>query len=556
MHCSYLILCDLCKQSAISARDEIEDQIERTLHDLNIAVAELAGTSQGGEKSGADGSKGSSTKREPKNLGEAVLSGDTGTVAAMPLWRTVRSRVDSLYKQWLEARKCCRDALVAQIEIHPSSSKLFSLGSSTSYNRQNTTESSSISRATGRVGSAESNKRKPFLTAFAEGEEENGESSTFLDLSAISAGGSDAYLQARISTARSVSSVGSRFSTTSSRFGTNNKGNSSNANMALRLATPSTIRVYHMLGLRRPKSVIKIEDAMGTGGTEENGSFELDRHRIFQLQRDLVDFARAAFQVCCEDPIASMQMPQGHDPSASPAAVSMSHLTDLHRASRRLLIDVSALAPLAPVDARFPMSSGISGLDSLVAEMADVLSKTKNGNKLMQNESITRAIDRATTEQAALVQCLYFAEQHAKSAQAKERQQAVRVKSFNARAIGVVEKCDADIQEALKLVHNVVLETNNAEKCRIELPSGNSAHTNGRINRGSSTSSAAAVCPLDALCRGYMGAEVAALVNSIRTFANNFESIESCLTTVRRHIRKDIIKELETMLTKTLLIPS
>lgn len=514
------------------------------MHDLTLAIAEIAGTSSSDNeiniKAAGKDKISSSLKREPKPLGAAIADAANTSnhsvkadAPAAPMWRAVRGRVESLYRQWIEARKSCRDAVIAQIEVHPSSSKLFSCGGIGEL--KNTTDAPAIVR-TGTSGPE--TKRRPFMTSFSEdaNASESGHDS-FLDLSEITAGSPRG--QSRMSTARSVSSVGTRIGTSSStRAGFKNQNQ--DKSIAFRTATPSTMRVYQMLGLRPPKSVLRRDDDIGN---LSRGTFELDRHRVFQLQRDLVDFSRAAYEVCCEDVVEnSNETRDDRSISSRKLPISLSRLTELQRISRKLLIDTSALAPLTPTNAKFPMNSDISGLDALLSEVVDVLSKTKGGAKMMQNESITRAIERATTEQSALVQCLHFAEVHAKAQQQRKKASMDGIKNFKSKAAGIIDQCDTEIQDAIKLVHTVVLETERAESCLIELPT--TTPQCGRSQSGRTNG----VKPLDALSRGFLGSDVAALINSIRTFANNFDSIQSCLGTVRRHIKTDIAVDLERIL--------
>ena len=475
------------------------------MHDLTLAIAEIAGTSSSGDKAKDIGTpakekNSSSLKKEPKSLGtalsEAASSSNSSVnveTPAAPMWRAVRGRVESLYRQWLEARKSCRDAVIAQIEVHPSSSKLFSCGGIS--NLRSATDPPSGAR---NGFSGVESKRKSFTTSFSEeiNESESGHE-TFLDLSEISAGSPRG--QSRMSTARSVSSVGSIISKTS-RAGFKSKNQ--DKNIAFRTATPSTMRVYQMLGLKPPKSVLRRNDENG----DDSGAFELDRHRVFQLQRDLVDFSRAAYEVCCGDLIensnesSTKSLFREEDSRRSrKLQINLSRLTELQRASQKLLIHTSALAPLAPTNARFPMNSDVSGLDALVSEVVDILSKTKGGVKLMHNESVTRAIERATTEQNALVQCLHFAEVHTRTQQQRKEASIDCVKSFKLKAAGIIDRCDAEIQDALKLVHAVVSETERAEHCLVELPTA--TPRSARIQSGGSSG----VKPLDALSRGFLG---------------------------------------------------
>lgn len=431
------------------------------------------------------------------------------------------------------ARKSCRDAVIAQIEVHPASSKLFSIGGKGTP----TTNRPSIKK-----GTAETKKR-PFMTSLTEeGGDLKGFNTTFIDLSEIRP--STPPLQGVV-TARSVSSIASRMSTSSSRM-ESVKHSTNSGGMALRIADPSTIRIYQMLGLRPPKSVLKREDTVGESAS---ATFEFDRHRIFQLQRDLVAFSRAAFQVCCEDTIKDVSG-ELNTKVFSGTSVDKAHLAELQSASQKLLIDTSALAPLAPTNANFPMTSNITGLDALIAEFAELCSKHKNGAKLMQSESLTRAIERATTEQSALVQCLHFAKIHVQSSQKKEELRLNAGKEFREKVNIAIDKCDLKLKTALQHVRLVVSETANAENSLIELPTRLS-EKDSRVNKGSSHGKYSnAVRPLDALSRGFLGAEVAALINSIRTFASNFEDIDGCLASLRRYVKNEISKELELTLAK------
>lgn len=534
-------------QSAISYRDDIENQIDRTLCDLSLAIAEIAGQ-YGSERDATSTLRSNrdvgTSKRDSKPLEEAVaIDKSVAFSSTAPLWRSVRGRVDLLHQQWMDARKSCRDAVVAHIEVHPISSKLFCLGGAEHGNAASANHSSSR-------GSADDKKRKPFMTSLNEedGEITDSGSKTFLNLSDIGPVSPNKQ-SARVSSARSVSSIGSRMSTATSQFGGVCKNAS--AGMVLRPVAPSTIRVYQMLGLRPPKSVMKRDEAMGD---DSGAGVELDRHRIFQLQRDLVKFSRAAFQFCNElsDPTikysqkqqsvydASIEIPQAKEA----CSFEVDSLLDLRHTSQRLLIDTAALAPIAPNNSEFPMASNLSGLDALIVEISEICSKSKHGSKIMQSESLTRAIDRAITEQAALVQCLHFADVHAKAAQNKEKKKKTAMEEFKITVNGVIDRCDVELKSMMEIVRHVIIETGRAENCMVELPTTTNVTKAHRSSKDTHT----AVYPLDALSRGFLGAEVAAFVNSIRAFLNNFENIQSCLVTVRKHMKTSILKELEQLL--------
>jgi hypothetical protein len=190
------------------------------------------------------------------------------------------------------------------------------------------------------------------------------------------------------------------------------------------------------------------------------------------------------------------------------------------------------------------MSDDVTGLEALVAEL-QLQSKAARASP---PEVIERIIERAQAEQEALVRALGYSEVHARSDAARQKIFSEKVRTISSSLRRIFEEQSRDLKRLQgEVIRPLAGSIASAEHARLHLdglsisiPGSNSS---GK-KRTSSAPQTAAVNPLDALARGYMGGEVAALVNSLRVFEPGIQQLEKSLEKLSLLLGSQIPSEL------------
>ncbi len=453
------------------------------------------------------------------------LSTQSGPPAAAagkagPLWSAAKARVDSLYSQWVAARAECNLVASSFIEIPPHGS-FYIVGGGPSSDPKDVSSSAGHPPATGQssrsarqVAPDSSSRRKPFSTDFSSSA-----------LSSISSSDDAVPHTSRGAISSRASSAGRSRVGGSPLAGKTAAAAAAGAGaMTVMMPTPpSRVLLYNMLGLKPPASFLS-----AVGGSETMASaaqsLEIDLPKVFRLQRDLVEFSQRAHEVCVEQAAPSETSRHSDNKAAQ--------LNALRDSARSLLLHLAAYAPVAPLKSSSVVNSYTSGLDALVAE---VLGSRGKSSAARPSPTLERAIERATAEQVALSNSLYFASVHFNTVQEKDRRKQDSLKRIGAQIESSFKKQDAELQDLLVIIQAMIRDTRLAEQVRIDL----GGEANSR-NSGSSRKQTALTNPLDALARGYMGVEIAAFVNSVRAFAVNYEALEVCIDVARKSMKDGI----------------
>jgi hypothetical protein len=506
----------LLPQDSVVARDESERNIDLLIRDLQIAINDIADVGLG--------SVSEESQQEPPEPTEPirkteVLRNREATKRSQPLvstrrdterkskpigWVALQNRLQELYSRWTEARRSARSAVFAAISIHPST---------------NSASKSAPKRENHRV----------YL------------------------GSQDDLSTSRVGTAK--------------RSGTARTASRSVKSAPLSRIDESsgypTIQLSQILGISPAQSIGRAQDDVH----DSLLSVALDLSRVHLLQQDLVNFSKSAFEFThqirslsisttfpssshsnlqdtstnqslsgiTEDisfdqltnlslhsaqstiPIHSKKPSHAEHPSFQVTTDSLLNyeesLNALRVQSRSLLLHLSCLAPLAPlsmgntngkniqtsVGFYMPLSSSQTGLDLFIEMIIELLEPRK-----LLTPAIQRVIDRSKSEQTTLLNTIHECQKTTQKWKHASRESHSIFKNMTKSLNDIFRETIKDLQ----LLQNSLLAISRAwfasEQSRIQLPH-----------------SVDLVCPVEMLSRGYLGEEMASLMNTMKLYQHD-----------------------------------
>lgn len=273
------------------------------------------------------------------------------------------------------------------------------------------------------------------------------------------------------------------------------------------------IATYKLFGVHPPLSLWRDTYSMSFDADDMH-SVALDVMRVHTLQRELVGFAKAAFDY-------SHSMKEASSESNGYCAVENAPLESLRLHSRRLLLRTACVAPLLPLSTGPALSSSSTGLNAFIDLVYAHLGKRIT-------PAIQQAADRSRSENSALVSCFIQTERTLKN---WVNLSSALVPELN----GLCNRLQQRLSAATKEIHIA-----NSKLLKL------SAHfRNAEDARIAPTPSSVPVCPLDALSRGCMGEEVATLVNSLRLDANDISKLAQLIQSVRKQFAADVAADIK-----------
>ena len=248
------------------------------------------------------------------------------TSGSSVIWRKLQSRLSHIHKQWEEAREEVRQSGLTSVDIHPHTAA-FLLRKKTGGRRAST------SRSHQRAASDRNNSNYQ-------------------------------RTDAEINNIRN----GSRRNTLVRK---NEFEIESNLSVAYR------VRLHEILGVQASASTAAIKNSDRWDVGDDNLvelNHGLNLHRIHQLQRDLVDFAEAAFSMCSDKNFhhrdkGSFHLRTDPVPIEADEVVRQSELLAMACRSQDLLLHLACLAPLTPLSSPNPWVSTMTGMESLEKEV-------------------------------------------------------------------------------------------------------------------------------------------------------------------------------------------
>jgi hypothetical protein len=192
--------------------------------------------------------------------------------------------------------------------------------------------------------------------------------------------------------------------------------------------------------------------------------------------------------------------------------------------AQTLLIHLSSIAPIAPLAADFPMSSSMSGLDSLINE-AIYLQQISKSNRA-SNLTLQKAADRAKAEHVAILRCLHQSQSCLKTLPKMVKNITPILEHITIKTSKIFKKAMEEIAQIVENIKTLSTSYYEAEK--------------SRIKQGTST-----VNPLDSLTRGVMGDATASLVHSLRLNIDGIKNLTAALESLQKKVIYEYNCELE-----------
>ena len=285
------------------------------------------------------------------------------------------------------------------------------------------------------------------------------------------------------------------------------------------------IKFNDVLGIKPPLSSIELNSGIMGDSMTQNLMFDLPR--IHLLQRDLIGFAEEAFTV--------LEMNNNDTSSGKPSIFSRANtstddsihsddLEALRLKAQSLLIHLSSIAPIAPLTADFPMSSSMSGLDSLINEAIYLqqISKSNRASSL----TLQKAADRAKAEHVAILRCLHQSQTCLKTLPKMVKNISPILENITTKTTKIFKKAMDEVTQIIENIKTLSTSYYDAEK--------------SRIKQGTST-----VNPLDSLTRGVMGDATASLIHAIRLNIDGIKNLTVALESLQKKVISEYNGELE-----------
>ena len=280
--------------------------------------------------------------------------------------------------------------------------------------------------------------------------------------------------------------------------------------------------------------------------SDEHGEVFLDLPRTHLLQRDLVEFAAAAYRVLHpeeeEEGAGGGSVGGGGASVASATSTASSRwgdplptsrssvgsadaLTVLQRRAQDLALHLASHASQAPLSVAGTSAS--TGLDALIAA-AEELAVSSNLRKrdVKSWQRLQAVCDHAKNEYQTLNHCLQQAYKQQKKQKAASRVLAPLMEQFSTNAQKILRGALAPLQPALQALTTVMSSLAEAEKASIVDKSGSR------------------VQPCDMLARGYLGEHVSNMIQALRLHRSDLTELESTLRELHKNVHQAALSEL------------
>ena len=279
---------------------------------------------------------------------------------------------------------------------------------------------------------------------------------------------------------------------------------------------PSKILSHKIFGLQ-PAIDVKRDETM-TNSNEDTGTYGLDLNRIHQLQRDLLQFSSQVETHIGLDDLEVNENNVFDFPESLQESSKIEKTQNMRVKGFQLIMHLAALAPLASLTSVDHKSSSLFGLEQLLIELQKEDSKERLPLK------IQRLLDRARMEHLALAKC------YQKSLSLLD-EWSVAAKNFSEKLTHDTNPHDYSkmiqyTESVGKNVHTLIGAFDEAENVRIAPSEG------GR-----------SVPPMDMLSRGYLGEEMANLVNTIRATVENLRDLSDYTRDIQESLKSKVSKD-------------
>lgn len=227
--------------------------------------------------------------------------------------------------------------------------------------------------------------------------------------------------------------------------------------------------------------------------------------------------------------------------SRNQAAASDS-IDRLRGTARTLVLHLAGMAPLAPLVLDTPFSSSMTGLEALIKESEAVAAGSGRASKSALL-ALQATADRARAEHQAIIKVLLANN----AIQVKQSTVTAQVGALLGTFMGcsgkILKSSLADLAAPMDAAAKIAKALQKAEAARVNVPTS-SSDTNNSLSHMSGGSACSRNRPLDAISRGLLGSDVAELVNVLRLHADDLETMHSSLRAVHATLQSEMRREI------------
>lgn len=293
----------------------------------------------------------------------------------------------------------------------------------------------------------------------------------------------------------------------------------------------------------------------------------LDLQRGYLLQRDLLRFSEEAFSFLCCDTVTRVQKGEKSRKNGDKyeenirsdgnlnytdsfpcnilEAEKQIVMLNLFRRAQDLVLHLSCIAPLAPLVLESPYSSSMTGIEVLEKETVNIIPNLPGGSAVKAQAAVRLqgGLDRMKSEQINLLRCLQSSNSMLEQWTTAARKTSPLLTAFTRQSSDTLLTSKQGILDLLDSVVRVTQALEAAEDAKVTLPdtlpplvkprpSSAASGKGGIITPG--VQGVRVVSPLDSVSHGWLGVEMADLVNTLRMHSADLKRLPEVVEGMKR----------------------
>lgn len=199
-------------------------------------------------------------------------------------------------------------------------------------------------------------------------------------------------------------------------------------------------------------------------------------------------------------------------------------MLNLFRRAQQLVLHLSCIAPLAPLVLDSPYSSSMTGIEVLERETSNIIPNLPGGSAVKAQAAVRLqgGLDRMRSEQINLLRCLQSSNSMLEQWTTAARKTSPLLTTFTRQSTDTLLTSKQGILDLLDSIVRVTQALEAAEDAKVTLPDALPPLVKHRPSSAVSgkggivTLGARLVSPLDSVSHGWLGVEMADLVNTLR----------------------------------------
>ena len=323
-------------------------------------------------------------------------------------------------------------------------------------------------------------------------------------------------------------------------------------------------------------------------GSQRHG---LDLQRVHLLQRDLIRFSEDVFSFLSCDNLTQTRLQKeektniidknkenkrdnGYSnntdsyPCSTIEAEKQIIMLNLFRRAQDLMLHLSCIAPLAPLVLESPYLSSMTGIELLEKNIINIIPNLPGGSAVKAQAAVRLQgeFDRMKSEQINLLRCLQSSNSMLQQWTAAARKTSPLLTSFTRQSSDSFLASKQEISDLLDSVLRVTGALEAAEDAKVALPDtlpplgkprpGSAISGKGGIIGPVPAPGVRVISPLDSVSHGWLGIEMADLVNTLRMHASDLKRLPHVVEGMKKaHLsdNKAFLKEFEDAKKRVLL---